>query len=446
MSDTLASAWSKTVRRNPTGAALIDGATGRIWTRAELDAAAEKWAAAHRDLVEGRLALFSELNGAAWFTLFLGLLKAGAVVAALDPGDPLEAQQRAAVAIGASALFTHGNLHQLDGGRRTRPDGRRLIKLTSGTTGAPKALTFTDAQIIADGRQVCRAMGIKSADINFGLIPFGHSYGLGNLVVPLIEQGTAIVGGSAALPHVIASEIARHRPTVFPAVPALLRALAESEVSKDQLSSLRTIISAGAPLSPEVATAFHQRFGKHIHNFYGSSETGGIAYDRTGMAALTARSVGTPIPGVTITFDRGGRVAVSSAAVYTFANRRRVGAHGSHRTADLGELTSKGELVLHGRAGRAVKIAGRRLELGEVERALRAIPGVTEAFAMLHPERADALAAAVVARQSPAELKEALKVALASWKIPRKLIALAHFPLTARGKTDTRQLQALLSS
>lgn len=446
MSHTLASAWLKTVRRNPHAAAIIDGATGRVWTRTQLDDSAENWASAHRPNVEGRIAMFSELNGATWFTLFLGLLKAGAVVSALDPGDPLDAQKRAAASVGASALFVNGERQLLSDGRRVRQDGRRLIKLTSGTTSTPKALWFTDEQILADGRQVCRAMGIKAGDLNFGLIPLGHSYGLGNLAVPLIEQGTAMVCGSAALPHVIAGEIAWHQPTVFPAVPALLRALAESEVSSTQLGSLRTIISAGAPLGPDVSKAFHERFGKRIHNFYGSTETGGITYDRTGTAALTSRSVGRPIPGVTLSFHHGGRVGVTSAAVYTIGNRERIRAHGFHRTADLGELTAKGELVLHGRAGRTVKIAGRRLDLGEVERALRTLPGVKDAFAMLHIQRADALAAAVVSQLSPAELKEALRTALASWKIPRKLLVLTEFPLTPRGKPDTRQLRILLSS
>ena len=134
-------------------------------------------------------------------------------------------------------------------------------------------------------------MGIEATDVNLGLIPFGHSYGLGNLVLPLLLQGTAIVCGVAALPHAIAETIARWRPTVFPAVPAILRALASAEIPAEQLASVRTVISAGAPLAAEVARRFMHGSAR-IHSFYGSSETGGIAFDRTGEASLTGRSVG----------------------------------------------------------------------------------------------------------------------------------------------------------
>lgn len=445
MTETLASLWSSTVKTAPNTVALLDAASSRGWTRRELDAAAETWARTHaidRDATD-RTFVFSERNGATWLTVFLGILKSGGAAAPLDPGEPPAQQLAIARAIGASFLWNGANLTALPLRPRHR-DQRRVVKLTSGSTAAPRALAFTDAQMIADGRQVCRSMSIASPDSNYALIPFGHSYGLGNLVIPLLVQGTAIVCGSTALPHVIASEIVRYRPSVFPAVPALLRVLASADLDPQQLASLRTIISAGAPLEPDIASAFHQKFGKLIHNFYGSSETGGITFDRSGTAALTGRSVGTPLDGVNLEIGRDRRVLVTSAAVFTIRNRRRAIDHGSHRTGDLGAINSLGELVLLGRAGRLVKIAGRRLNLAEVEHALRQLPGVHDAFAAAHPGRADAIAAVIATTQDPAPLRDALRERLASWKIPRKLLAIPEFPLTPRGKIDTRQLRELL--
>jgi acyl-CoA synthetase (AMP-forming)/AMP-acid ligase II len=445
MNHTLTSFWLSTVEAAPNAAALTDAASGRVWTRRELDETAETWVRSHapQGVATNRTIVFSERNGAAWFTSFLGILKSGGVAAPLDPGEPIAQQLAIARAIGASFLWNGTSLTELPLRPRHR-DRRRLIKLTSGSTAAPRALAFTDAQMIADGRQVCRSMGIVSSDFNYALIPFGHSYGLGNLVVPLLIQGTAIVGGSAALPHVIASEIARYRPTIFPAVPALLRALTNAELDPDQLASLRTIISAGAPLESDIANAFHQKFGKLIHSFYGSSETGGITFDRSGTAALNARSVGTPLEGVRIEIARDRRVHVTSDAVFTIGNRRAAADHGSHRTGDLGTINSLGELVLLGRAGRMVKIAGRRLNLAEIEHTLRQLPDVHDAFATAHPDHADAIAAIVVSTQDPARFRDALRQRLASWKIPRKLIAIPKFPLTPRGKIDTRKLRELL--
>ena len=445
MSETLLSRWEKTARAAPEATAMVDVAAGRKVTRGELQAGANRWRDVHGSALGGRTVVLAAPNGVEWFRVFIGLLKSEAVIAPLDPGEPRPAQQATAAAIGAEWVWAGGALETVSPNRRRKRDGCRIIKLTSGSTGAPRALGFTDAQMIADGRQVCAGMDIRPDDVNFGLIPFGHSYGLGNLVLPLLTQGTAVVCGSVALPHAMAEAIAQWRPTVFPAVPALLRALAVSDIPPAQLESLRTIVSAGAPLAPEVATAFHARFGRKIHSFYGSTETGGITYDRSGEAALTGRSVGSPLPGVRLEFGRGQRFDVVSAAVFTLGNRRRSeDGLGVHRPADLGALTSEGELELTGRAGRFVKIAGRRLNLAEVERVVRQIPGVRDALVVAHSVRADALEAAVATEHSADFVRGALRERIAAWKIPKRIVTLSAFPLTPRGKTDTRALRAML--
>jgi len=250
-------------------------------------------------------------------------------------------------------------------------------------------------------------------------------------------QGSAIVSGVSVLPHALTAAIAQWKPTVFPAVPVLLRALVEAGGTPEQLQTLRTVISAGAPLAPEIARAFRTKFGLKLHSFYGSSETGGITYDRTGSATLAGRSVGTPLEGVRLRFGSGRRFWVESAAV---------SGGGCFRPPDHGELNERGELVLLGRAGRMVKIGGRRLDLAEVERALRAVPGISDAFVAVHAGRADALAAAVATNRTAPEIREALRDRLVAWKIPKKILPLPAFPVSARGKTDTRQLGEWLAA
>jgi len=441
MTPLLLQAWKKTLAAAPRAPALIEAASGRIWTRRELDRASDAWLARHPFDFNGRIVLFSEPNGPQWLVLLLALIKARAVVAPLDPGEPPARQLAIARSLRASYRWTGHVLETFPRGRAFS-DRRRIVKLTSGSTGTPRALAFTDAQMLADGRHVCAGMRVSSSDFNYALIPFGHSYGWGNLVIPLLAQGTAIICGSTALPHVIATEISRFRPTVFPAVPALLRALVEADISPASLASLRTVISAGAPLDPAIARAFHTRFKRLIHNFYGSSETGGIAYDRTGTASLEGRGVGTPLPGVTVSLARGRRVRVHSLAVYTLGNRHPA----THVAADFGEINERGELVLRGRTGRTIKVAGRRLNLSEIEHALRSLPGVRDAYALPHPERQESVAAVVACDTQPPAWRDALRSRLASWKVPRSLIALPSFPLTPRGKTDTRQLRALVGA
>ncbi|QYM79605.1 acyl--CoA ligase [Horticoccus luteus] len=436
MSCPLLSAWSATLAAAPAAPILIDAASERTWTRAELDTAAREWVAAHGADLRGQAVVFALPNGIEWLTVTLGVLMAGGIVVSLDPGEPAAAQRTIAAAVNATHWWHDRQLITLAPRRSSPRDGRCLIKLTSGSTGTPKALPFTAAQLLADGRQICASMDIRATDLNLGCIPFGHSYGLGNLIVPLLAQGTAIVCGAPVLPQALADAIARWQPTVFPAVPALLRALAASDIAPAQLHSLRTVISAGAALSPEIAQAFATRFARRVHSFYGSSETGGIAYDRTGDAASTGRSVGPPIDGVQLTFTRGQRFFVASAAV---------GGRGRFRPADRAELNAHGELVLLGRAGRMLKLAGRRVDPAEIEHALRSLPDVRDAWVTLHPERPDSLAAAVCGDGTSDALRAALAERLAAWKLPRRLLVLSEFPVTARGKTDTRRLRDLLA-
>lgn len=440
MAGTLLQSWLATVQAAPHATALIDAASGRRWTCQELDEAAGNWARIHAPNTRTKTVAFAEPNGASWLTVFLGLLKADSVAVPQDPGEPVAAQRLTATTIGAHFWWSNGELHALRSGHSQRRDARRLIKLTSGSTGAPRPLLFTDEQLLADGRQIIAAMGIRPEDLNLGVIPWGHSYGLGNLVLPLLMQGTPILFGAAPLPHAIAAATAQWKPTVFPAVPALLHALAESTISPGELQSLRTIISAGAPLAPEIAIHFAEKFGKKIHSFYGSSETGGITYDATGDSAALGRGLGTALPGVRIEFGRSGRFTIASAAVYTLRNRRKC----IHRMPDIGRLEASGELQLLGRAGRFLKIAGRRLNLAEIEHVLRQLPGVRDALVAPHPERADALAAVIAGEISSIALRDALRERLASWKIPRKWIVVPEFPLTPRGKPDLRKVRAWL--
>lgn len=428
--------WTDTVAAQPDAIALIEGASGRIWTRAQLDDLAQAFAATLPSTAARQRITLALPNGPQWFAVFLGLLRAGATPVPLDPSEPADSQRTLALAVGATAAVVDGKLitlsEPLPAPRSPLP---ALLKLTSGSTGQPRALPFTHAQLLADGRQVCASMDIRPGDLNLAVIPFGHSYGLGNLVVPLLAQGTALACADIPLPHALATLAARHRPTIFPAVPALLRALSEADLPPDAFTSIRTVISAGAPLSPAIARAFHEKFNLKPHGFYGSSETGGISYDRTGDDTLAGTGVGTALDSVTISPIRGQRIRVSSAAVFRT---------GSHTPADRARIDTHGRIVLLGRTGRMVKVSGRRLDLTELEASLRVLPGITDAFVAVHPDNPDELATVLATQLAAPALRTLFRAHLAPWKIPRRIVPVAAFPVTARGKTDTATLRALL--
>ena len=437
MPETLTSLWRRTVSRAPRALAVAESSGARRWSREELEAAAASWlsgVACVPDL-RGRRIVMAEPNGLEWLRVFLGIVSAGAVAAPVDPAEPPDAREAIARAIGASWIWEGGRLRLV---RECRPSPRRdlcLLKVTSGSTGSPKAYAFTHAQMIADGRQVCATMGIRESDLNLAVVPFGHSYGLGNLVVPLLVQGTAIVCGRGPFPQAIAADCRTWRPTVLPAVPILLRALGGAEVPRSSLKSLRVVISAGSPLPATVAQAFAARFGRKIHGFYGSSETGGISYDRTGEATLSGRSAGTPLKGVSVVPRRGRRFSVASPAVM---------GRGRHSPRDYGTLSPSGELVLLGRSDRSVKIGAKRLDPAEVERALRGLEAVRDAVVFPLPRGGEGLAGAVLSDESPAAIRRALAGRIAAWKVPERIVVLREFPVTARGKPDMRRIESLL--
>jgi acyl-coenzyme A synthetase/AMP-(fatty) acid ligase len=310
-----------------------------------------------------------------------------------------------------------------------------VIKISSGTTGRPKALPCQARHLTADYAHIRAGMGLHAGDTNLGLIPFGHSYGLGNLVLPLLCDGLPIITAAAYTITQVRDWIAAYRPTVFPGVPLHFRLLHQS-LGSDLLGRLRLLVSAGAPLSAEVARALHARFGLRLHNFYGSSETGGICYDRTGRASLASGAVGIPLPGVKVSLVRG-RVAVTSRAVIGPANRRVL--------KDRGAWNKQGELRLTGRVGGMANISGRKVALAEIEAALRSLPGVTDAWCSIgHRQNGDFIAAVVETTASNASLRITMVESLPAWKHPRLLLALRAFPRTARGKTDTRALRRRL--
>lgn len=439
----LLEAWGRVCRRRRHDRAVTQAAEGATVSFAELDTRATAWCDAHvREplAVKGRAVVFAVPNGIGWLEIFLGLLKAGAVAVPLDAAEPRLAQRQLAVGLRAACWWDGARLEPLPKSKRFRDPSTCLIKLTSGTTGRPRAIVFTAEQLLADGRQVMSTMGIQPRDLNYALIPLGHSYGLGNLTVPLLAHGVPLVAGTAPLPHAIAADFSKWRPSVFPGVPALWRALAGSDVA---LPGLRLAISAGAPLPPAVARDFATRFAQPLHGFYGSSETGGIAYDRAGAATL-AGSVGRAMRGVTLMTALRQRLRVSSAAVFTHGNRQRRGRFGVWLMPDRVAVDSGGRLMIQGRRDTTVKIAGRRIDLSEVSERLRRLPGVREVWVGVRPGNEPVLGAVVATDRTAGELRAALVTDTAAWKIPRKWVVVDALPLTPRGKTDTRTLQAMV--
>jgi long-chain acyl-CoA synthetase len=220
------------------------------------------------------------------------------------------------------------------------------------------------------------------------------------------------------------------------------------------------MISAGAPLDRATARAFAEHTGRRIHSLYGTSETGGIAYDAEPDPDGDV-TMGRPLPGVTLAFwadeaatPGSGRIHVTGPAVstgYAAGADDAAFVGGGFLTGDLGAIGADGRLRLKGRVSAFVNVAGRKVQPDEVEGILRAHPLVADArvFGMPDARRGEQLAACVVPRDGSlgvVALRAFCADRLAAYKIPRAVVLVAALPRDERGKVSRRALEHLVAA
>ncbi len=325
-----------------------------------------------------------------------------------------------------------------------------LLKLTSGTTAAPRAIRFRSEQLLADCDQICETMGISDVDLNFGVIPVSHSYGFSNLLTPLIARGVAMVLSQDRTPRAVLNDLAKTDATVFPGMPVLYQAFCEMEVVSP-LSKLRICISAGAPLPIAVAKKFRERFGLPIHSFYGASECGGICYDRE-AASDGEGFVGSPMKDVELEMidpsAEASQIRIRSAAVgdgyFPDVDEEKLG-NGVFVPDDLLARHDSGFKIV-GRVSDVINVAGKKVNPAEIEERLLRFPGVRQAAAFGRPAGAGLRNAEVVAcvvvdvdlREN--EILEFCRNALSAWQVPKRIFIVDSIPTNERGKISRRQL------
>lgn len=445
-SNPILAAWGAVLVRRAGDAAVLSADGNAARTFADIEAEACGFDCALEKLWPGAVVGMQFGNDARVPALLLALWRRGLAPVALDRSLAKDARAAALGVCGAAALVTESfiggiAIERLSSGGSRAVDAE-FLKLTSGTTGTPRAIRFRAAQLLADCEAVCDTMGIGADDLNFGVIPWSHSYGFSNLLTPLLCRGVPLVASDERLPRALLEGLARTRATVFPGLPVLFQKLAELESAP--LPKLRLCISAGAPLSAATAEKFRARFGVKIHSFYGSSECGGIAYDASD-AEVPEGCVGEPVRGVRLVHDAAsGRLEVHGAAVgegyFPDPDPGRL-AGGRFVPGDLVERTPHG-FVLAGRVSDFINVAGRKLNPAEVEACLRKITGVRDVmvFGVPNELRGEEPVACVVGDVTPAELKQQCQSVLASWQTPRDFWMVDALPFNERGKLSRRAL------
>lgn len=444
-------AWKKTLAAQAPKPAIFSANAEGLRTFADIEAEASDFAEKLAVFGSGDVVAIQIGNNPSWPALLLACLRLRLVV--LPLGRHIEASERE---IALKTCKARGLIAM--GGRRigiSRMRGERfvwddpqpdLLKLTSGTTATPRAIRFRAHQLFADCRNICETMGITNADINFGVIPFSHSYGFSNLITPLLCHGVPLVAGEDRMPRAILNGLTSGGATVFPGMPLFYQKLAGLE-NAPAPPRLRLCISAGAPLLKSVAAGFRQKTGLKIHTFYGASECGGIAYDASDAPDCEDGFAGQPMKNVRVTFrEKSGasQIEVRSDAVgdgYFPRPEPETLCNGRFTPGDLVENSGRGMRVA-GRVSDVINVAGRKLNPMEVEAQLLKFPGVRQVvvFGVPSPLRHEEAVACVAGTARADALLSYARSVLSGWQMPKDVWLVDEIPANERGKISRRDL------
>ena len=311
-----------------------------------------------------------------------------------------------------------------------------LYLFTSGSTGRPTLVPKTFRQIEVEVDFIGRLFDAPRRVA--GLVPWCHIWGLlSTFFVPLRQGGVCDlrsgISARGILEHAGVQEL-----DLVVGVPVYYQAMVrvlEEGMLPDFHTSCR-FASSSAPLSPEVRGRFKAAAGVGITDIFGSTETGGIAYRREDGPWIVQ-------PHVEARIDDEGRLRVRSPSV-------------SFETEDsffaIGDLVESvaGGFVLLGREDDVVKIGGRRIALGEINRAVEACPGVFHAATVAENVAGTPRLLTYVEPKDTSLTSKAVKTfvrsKLADHKVPRTVHIVSSLPLTSSGKLDRRKLQILMKT
>ncbi len=312
-------------------------------------------------------------------------------------------------------------------------DDERLVAIlfTSGSTGAPQPHRKTWGKIVLNGQAESEALGLRQRpQAIVGTVPAQHSYGFESTLLVALHGGCSFFAGKPFYPQdIVAALQAVPRPRMLVTTPYHLSALLASGLA---VPPLDLVLSATAPLSPELAHRAEAHCGAPVHEIYGSTESSALASRRTLDGAV---------------WKIMGQARLEQEGDTTYA----CGGHVERRVplADIIECLDDGRFVLHGRHADLVNIAGKRTSLAYLNHQIGAVPGVVDAAFFL-PDDTEAhdgivrLTAFVVAPTLDARtLKTRLRQRLDPIFLPRPLVFVNALPRNDTGKLLRSTLQAL---
>ncbi|MGA0607715.1 AMP-binding protein [Phenylobacterium sp. VNQ135] len=337
---------------------------------------------------------------------------------------------------------------------------------TSGTTGAPKGVTYTHRASFLHTMRALQVdtMALSGADAVLTVVPMFHANAWGLPFAAPAVGAKLVLPGRNADGASLAKLILKEGVTVAVGVPTVWLGLLEHvEAAGLELPSLKRIIVGGAPMPPALMARLEERLGVIVQTSWGMTElspSGVVAAPgdpvrdpalsgrpAVGVDLMVADAEGRPLPQQR---NAEGHLHVRGAAVverYFGETAKATDAEGWFATGDLARIDDDGNLAITGRAKDLIKSGGEWINPAEIEAVVGALPEVSLAAVIgrIDPKWGERPILLVELREpgaSDAALLEPLKGRVASWWIPDAIVRLESMPLAATGKIDKLRLRA----
>ena len=414
---------------------------------------------------------------------FLAVVKSGRAYVPIDTALPPQRIERIIETADAALTLTPSRIAELAAEsanascRRVESEDPFYIIFTSGSTGEPKGVVITLANLTAFVDWMLGEQHFtESAETFLNQAPFSFDLSVMDLYLSLVTGGTlfSVTKDDVANLKSLFEKLARSGITSWVSTPSFAQmCLIERGFAQTMLPGLRRFLFCGETLAPETAAQLLDRFAEaEVWNTYGPTEatvaTSSVRIDRDVLAKHHTLPIGYTMPGTRLLIcdetgallpegERGELVIAGPNVSPGYFRRDDLTANAfstrdglrAYRTGDWARETG-GLFFCDGRMDGQIKMFGYRIELGDLEANLRALPQIADAVVLpvRKAGKIESLAAFVVLAvektgtdfEMTALLKKELAERLPAYMLPRKFHFLSAFPMTPNGKADRRAL------
>ncbi len=328
-----------------------------------------------------------------------------------------------------------GNIADLHPEEIRDPDQPFLKLFTGGSTGKPRIWSKSPRNLLAEAFYLRDKFNMTGKDLFIATVPPYHIYGLlFSILAPFVSHAR-VLPDTYTFPQEIISTINRHKATVLVSVPIHYRSLHIDDLSAP---SLKMAFSSSGFLNRSDAAHFLEKTGLGIHEIYGSTETGGIA----SRSITENRESWQPADVISWRLS-GRRLAVRSDFVSCEMDKD---ADGYCVTGDEVQPDKMNRFILLGRADGIVKVAGKRVDLLDIQNKIQTLPTVRDAVVIALPDekgRDSIIAALVACDLTDTQLRKMMMEKLEPYAVPRRINIVTSIKRSATGKIDRRRIEQI---